>query len=662
MFQVDPIQPAPQQPSFPAASAPAAQQAPQQQAQPNQNQQGFPYQNPPKANMQFAQPPQQQPTQPHGSGYVPDFGGLFAAPMPIRRGSEQYQEFKKKITTAYEAVKDPDFKVTVLDLDRGAHPDLAFSALVVVAYFKPANPSDTLVVGYHILLLESTGERLKPYKETYKDVNYSKEFELQCPSEQALDKELMDMVSSAVSVQFPRADIRYVSATVVPDYFDNTDENRIYQLAFSTAHSISQELRTTVGAAGDINLPQLVGDTARLYVKIGFDRQTETDIVGAPVRSDVQVQFTTASQRGERYRSHNSRDREQTVSEVTGFIDLVPGPAQAQQPYAPPGYPMPLRGPMYAGRFIMTQLRSNFFYTPGGIALALATAFTVGGNESWVQGFMPAQTRPGELDMTDIGALNIDANINNEAGNFGTPISDTKNADFTLADIGKLMGTYAMRGLVFSIDVPVAGPQTWHTSFLRAVHTPTSPARGMFLGAVNLLTNNNFQNRFQPDWNVTTDVGNIVHLGYWFDSQRRRRDIRDFDLVAVCNILGRQSPGQIREWLNTFYAVHIPLEIRLANRWNMIMAMSGDTAVCTGMAERVTFSGAFVNAFAAAMADTKVQVSVQTPLSVSDFNYQRPSAGFINEALVTGTSVFAPTTYTNPGTNSYFAPSNYRWG
>ena len=150
---------------------------------------------------------------------------------------------------------------------------------------------------------------------------------------------------------------------------------------------------------------------------------------------------------------------------------------------------------------------------------------------------------------------------------------------------------------------------------------------------------------------------NRVHLGHWTDVKGSKRDIRDFDLLAVANLQGRTNPRQIREWAKTFVDPTQSLEVRLQKRKKMIEAMSDDTAVFTGFAERVTFHSAFLEALAKACYATGLPVTVTTPLSSSDLNYQRPVADFAGAAVMAPQSVFVP-----GGVGAAQGPRGYGYG
>lgn len=582
---------------------------------------------------------------------TPQFGGtMYGMVTPMNEGSEVFKLMSEKLKKKYEKPADPRWDIKLLELDRSIYSDLLFSALIVAVSLADRPKQG---VAYHILLIEGTGTKFEAYKDTVRDGYNNREVEFQAPTELALDKELVETAYQVMAKSYPNATLRFAGHTVLPTDFDIESDESIRRLAALISVAASSELISSLPTFTDLNITKLVPAGQKLMIDISFDNQAVQNFVNHPVRSNVQVAFKANRKSENRAARGNRPPQDWVASRIHGFLDLVPAPngGTVNTPYGP------MRTPPYVGRFIGTQVECGVSMTLGGVLMAMSTVFVMGASESWVQGFSPRQTRPGELDLTDIGPLNVDANINNEPTQFGSPIIDTKNADFGLSDVGKLMGMYVHKGLIFTFDCSIAGPDSFFLSPLRAAEHPA--ARKIILSSWDELTNHNFRKYFKEEMRITSGANELIHLGHWFDSQRVKRDIRDFDLTAVACYFGRTEPRMIREWQSTFYDRDTPREILMSKRWDMIRAMSNDTAVCTGMAERVTFTRDVVSAAMAAMHDTKIEVNVKTPLNSSEFNYQRPTAGFVADALVTGVQGFHAPSYGAAGTG--YAPSNFRW-
>lgn len=568
--------------------------------------------------------PEAQAQQARPTGFSFHQNGLFAAPISRGVGSEFYSKLRTNLTEVFKQAHE-DTEIALLDLDNVNEPALAFSAIIVAIRFKK---QADLGVAYHILLLEATGDKLQPRMENFN----GQQVENLLVTSDAMDEVLVAKAQERVRRAFERGPWLLCDGTVVPSNFNPDDKYACHALALNAGLACSTELSIRDPQFTDLNLANLATDSS-LNVNIGFNRTQIADAVGTPMRSDILINFASKKQgQQQRNASVNSGDREVKVSEVSGYVDLLWNPVAgaAFNPYNPVQQQNTQK---YAARLVMTNLASSFSYTPSSVLLALATALSLREDNNWIQTFRPLSTIGNEIDMTDIGALNIEANLMNEASGYGTRI-DTKSDSFKLEDLGQLIAALIQPGLIVSLDCPESGPQSWYLSVFAAASNGSPAATRVIYDAANTLTNGAFGKYFPQGTQMFVDTNNRVHMGYWTDRMGNKRDIRDIDHVAVCNLAGERNPQAIRDWSDTFLRTQYPLLQRLAARKRMISALTNETAVFTGFAQRVTFSAAFMDALSKGIRETNVPVRINTPLSGSDFNNQRGVAGFAGAALL----------------------------
>ena len=133
----------------------------------------------------------------------------------------------------------------------------------------------------------------------------------------------------------------------------------------------------------------------------------------------------------------------------------------------------------------------------------------------------------------------------------------------------------------------------------------------------------------------------------------------------MANLVGERNPAAMREWSDTFTRTDFSLNYRLALRKKMIYALTNETAEFTGWAQRVTFSGQFLEALFKGAQDAGLNLRVNTPLSASDFNNQRGVADFVGNALVTPGRVFNQAGnfgFQQQTSPSFIADANRNWG
>lgn len=569
---------------------------------------------------------QQQPNQPSWT-----FGtGLFAAPIARGVGSEYYAKLKTALFEVYKQT-DPSVEIQLLDLDNVNEPSLVFSALIVATRNKLRLETG---VAFHVLLLEATGEKIPPYFENY---NGSQVEVYRVPSD-AFDKELIDRALVRVQRAYPNARAFMVDGVVVPASFNPDNKYAVHSLALNAGLATNTELVIRSKDFQDFNLARRQQDN-NLNINIGFNRVQVENAVGEPMRSDVMIAFNSNRNNNQRNNQMvNSGDREVQISRISGFVDLlrVPPPnMQANSSMYGNYYTPQQQGPkqIFAPRLVITNLESTVSYTPASVVLSLATALSLNDNFNWMQAFRPQPTGRNEIDLTDIGALNIDANTMNDPSGFGVRV-DTKDNSFQLENLGQLISMMIQPGLIVSLDCPEFGPQSWYLSVFALAANGNTHAYDAVYAAAEELTNGNFGKAFPKGQPMFVDAGNRIHLGTWTDRNGNKRDIRDIDHLAVCNLVGERDAPVIRDWSNTFLNLQQPLLQRLAIRKKLISGLTGDTATFTGFAQRITFTQGFLSALQRGIAACGTTVNVTTPLNSSAFNDQRGVATFANSAMV----------------------------
>jgi hypothetical protein len=301
-----------------------------------------------------------------------------------------------------------------------------------------------------LLILEGTGDPIQPI---FESINNQQVKILRSTSD-AADPILFGKAEAKVRKAFPNAGAYFsVDATVIPASFNPDDKRAIHQIALNAGLSANTELEIHTPGFKDLNLASISNDSS-LIVNLGFNRQQIPDAVGRPMRCDVQINFASRkNNQNTRNMSPNSGDREARVSEVCAYVDLAWNPVQQSNAYNVFAPQVPQQTQKYVANMVITNLTSNYSYTPASVLMAMATAMSLANDNNWVQAFRPNATNRNEIDMCDIGALNIEANLMNEANGYGTRI-DTKEDTFKLQQLGQLINALIRPGVMVSLDCP----------------------------------------------------------------------------------------------------------------------------------------------------------------------------------------------------------------
>lgn len=589
------------------------------------------------------------------NGYQPSAlhfhsGALFGAPIPRGIGSEYYSKFKENLLHIFKSANG-GVDIQIKDLDKTTEIGLAYSAMIITLQHTH-NPG--LGVAYHTLVLEATGDKLAPVLSTVDNV----QFEVTRTCGYALDEVLYKKAEAIVVKAYPNVPVYMVDGCVIPHNFNPEDMYQMQQLALNAGLACGTELAIREADFRDVNLAVAKTDV-NLNIDVSFNKQQINDACGLPMRSDCMITFSSKNvSKGQTFGSVNSGSNELKLSELSAFVDLV---------YSPPENSIAnqfmqqqvLNVPKYSARMIITDVKSNYSYTAGSTLLAIATAFSL--RDNWVQAFKPVGFNDKEIDLGDIGSLNIEANLYNEPNGYGTYI-DTKTSDFRLEDLGQLVGAMVQPGLIISLDCPEVGPQSWYLSVFSSAASGVTSAIQAIYQAADTLTNGAFRNHFKIDQPMFVDTNNRIHNGYWKDRTGTVRDIRDIDYLAVCNLAGDRNPAIIRDWSDTIFRTNYDLNLRLSARKKMISSLTGETAVFTGFTQRVTFSAAFLNALAQSIIEVGLAIKVSTPLSGADIQNRRGIADFTKTAVMNPGASWVPASNGTAGHgNSGSQFNQFRW-
>lgn len=611
----------------------------------------------PQQAQQFQQatPPPVTPQPTATMGQWSFHGGMtFGAAMSPGMGSDALTKLQTSLNDIYKEAVFKNYEITLIPIDNTVDTALFYSAIVVCARIKAAMD---LGVGYHILILEATGDKPSPIMQTI----YQRQVEITRVSGDAMDEELHKRVLDKIQQQFPNVAYRMADACIVPVGFNPEDKNLVRKLAFNSSTAGMSELMLNRPDFQDYNLAYLSYDSI-LECKVVFSRESLENTVGEPMRSDIVVRFVSqknVQQDQRQMPSLHGGDREQQISLLSGFIDTVYAPLAptgGYNFYQPQQYNMPTQ--RYAARLIVTHIDSHMGFTPALDLLWLATAMAIRDDNNWVQALRPTPNSEG-IDLYDIGALNIDANMENSPAGYGSRISTKTDANFGLPELGRLITSLYRPGLIISMDVPECGPSTWYLSVFKEAAEGNPNAQRVILEAANTLTNGIFGKYFTPGKRIFVDLDNRIHLGYYIDSKGIKRDIRTIDYLAVANMIGDRDPASIRTWSDTFFRTEIPLVSRLATRKTMIEGLTQHNAVFTGYARRVTFSTEFMEDLVRSCIEAGLRVRISTPTSTADFNQQRGIGNFVNEALLAPGQSFMDRNYgysqaPNQGWNQHY--------
>lgn len=529
-----------------------------------------------QARPQFSARPEQQES---FAGMPPRFGIMSQFGASGNGGDffeKLYGKIQASVKRMVETSANLEEKYNVIKLLKQT-AGLNYSAVIV---------TETLggVTSAHILMVEKTGDYPEKLTETVGGIRYEL---IRTPAD-ALDEKYIAAAKQAVAAALKTdADgIVVVDGTLVPNEFDIESDAQVSDLINNTFNAVHAEICTRVRDFRGTDLSTLVREfrNGKFTVQLFFnsDDSTYFNQVGMPTRQDICVVLGYKLNSGKQNRSVNQGDDSITIVKTYGYIDFEFTGASVMNNM--------MTSQKFVPNFVITHVEASVAPTPDVVMLGVASVLALSDDGYWIQAFRPAVSRKGEFDFNDVGALNVEGNIEQSPTGYGKRY-DTKSKTAQPMEITKLIQALVRPNMMVSMDLPKAGPETWYTSIFRYIKQATNP------GALQRATE--FMNVASGGAYTGTDVpmflqtSNKIHGGF-YKTPNGFRDLRHLtSYLAVANYVTEtgQQPALLTQYTNTLYNTAIPNDLRAATRFQYINDMSKQSAVVKQMYDRVTFNG-----------------------------------------------------------------------
>ena len=584
--------------------------------------------------------------------------GIVNAPVSAGIGGEYFTKIRTTLGEIYKDLAE-GLEVSILSLNRQNFPQLRFSALIVACKMPSVNNQ---IVSYHTLILENTGEKLQPAHRQVDNQN----IQVNRVTSDAFDEVMQKMAHEAVLAEFSNLHAFPADAMVLPSHIDSTKKEILENVARNAALACVSVINSATDSFGELNLAYMDRD-CRFVIDVAFGNHQVTDVVGNPQRSSVLITYSSQLKNAQTMQNNtntvNVADSVARICELSGFLNPIWAPVDAQSgigfgSYINPNIPRPTQ--KFAAELVITAVRTDYATSPAAVLLALSSFLAMVDNDAWIQAFLPRPNQrtnslQDKVDITDIGALNITANLANETqyGGFGRPM-DISNMKGDLIEINKYIVALFRPGVIVSMDCPEAGPQSWYMSLFPAAASGDVDAYNQIYQAAQELTNNQFERFFKHGDAMFTNIVRVP-LGHYVVGDQVQ-DIRNIDYTAIANMY-QNNPSIIHEYSNTFVERPGVSSVRnLATREGIIRDALHQQCTIDGYAARVSFSDAFIRSLSSAIAECNLPVTVNTPLNADQLRTGTLAPSFVGNSLAHNTHTFST------GYASARPVQQYRWG
>jgi len=602
------------------------------------------------SNAQQSQGQQQQQFQDQGqgqsqqflSGFMPSFG--VSNPLSsFGSGGDVYEKLFEKIQQKIKYLNEEAKvveKYSVIKLLK-QNSGMNYSAVIV---------SETIsdITTAHVLMVEKTGDYPKPLTENIAGVRYEI---IRTPAD-ALDESYIKQAALAVAetLKVNPNSVIITDGTLVPNEFDVTSDVQVSELINNTFNAIVSEAAIRVSDYKGINIAQFL-DThknGKFNINLYFNGEDTNffDQTGQPVRQDVCISLSYKLNGGTNNKSINQGFDTFEIVKTYGYLDFeFVGPAMISGVMTPQ---------KYVPNFVITHIESQVAPTPDILMMGIASVLSLNEDLNWMQAFRPSNKQKGDVDFNDIGALNVEGNIENNVTGFGKKY-DTKAKTFTITELNKFIQTLVRPNILISIDIPKAGPETWYTSVFRYIKFNDDKGGIMRVNtAISTMTNGAYNHGGIPMFH---DISNKIHGGF-YRTKDGFKDVRHLtSYLGVANWYNdtNQAPAMISQYTNTLYNSSIPTELRAAQRRLIVDEMSKGTAVYKQYYDRLTFNANFLMNLVGSMKVAGFKPVFSNMGAVNDMFVRRSSADFSNAMLGAETRIMGD----NNQFGNFFMPYNY---
>ena len=535
----------------------------------------------------------------------------------------------------------------VITIDPAQYPNLRAAAVLLVALDQA-----TKRLGYHTALLEAGSTPLDAENVNLNGLTVLNERYFEQVYSPVYATVVMDIVKKSFPTFTTVNDLG--SASYFPKNFNWTVDSLVHSAAVTMLNHAICDVLHDRGDLTEINLTEL-GDQNRLQLRMSVGGEDTVSPVGRPQRSDLRIDVSLVSNNtgGQQSNDPNALPNSVLFARTAGFIDAIwRGPTQGGNAGWGQAQSTPQR---FLTRAVVTSGESTSLQ--GTESVLLSTLVPV---VSAMQGtnYFPYFRRGTVLPrLRDIGAINIEANLNNEPG-FGTYIDTSSQQTFGDVELGKLLSAVFYPETVISVDVETLGLTRAANEVLLSAANGNEAAQQEILRAANAITGGVFRQYYKGGAAVVQNE-EVILLGTW-DSEIGVRDLRDFDYLAVMNQVGRGNngvngqPSIGTEWARCTSDSSVPLVQRLSEQRRILRGLTSNTAVFTGTARRVTYTSDFVIAFTQALKAAKINVQLLAPGQGVDYQGTRPTFNWLDQAAYGGnaTAAFATQGYGNGNGNS----------
>lgn len=329
-------------------------------------------------------------------------------------------------------------------------------------------------------------------------------------------------------------------------------------------------------------------NAVRLTSKMDFNPPEALTSNGLPIRADISI--STALEAVQNFLTKDFTNPKLPLVTTDLYLDLAYMGNQNQN-FGFGGMPQfnPYQQSMYKTympRVVITNVDSQKVLSLELVVLGLISSTLLFNQQSWISGFRTKLTTSGGPGIRSIAAVGYEVSgLVDKPG----PV------DLAAVNLADLINTVCYDQLIYSMDVPEIGDNSYLLSVLIAAANNDRGAYNSLIAACNDLTGNLFGQMWQVGAPILVDDKCRIHNGYFF-FDNKAVDFRELDYLAILGLFGDRAMENVWSYANSFRPETATELQRLEERYRILQIAEGAGHMhLKGYSRRLTFTGAFIN-------------------------------------------------------------------
>lgn len=483
---------------------------------------------------------------------------------------------------------------------------------------------DGSVIYAYPMLIEAAGARLEPFTETgpngvpiVVDMPTSRYFDV---TMQAIAQQTI--LADAQSRNLCRnGEVRFIASVVIHSPVKLDSDDAIAPFVDSARAAVDAQVLLMAGAGtSPLQASMLADKGLQLAASHNITPgASDRDVFGTICAQDFRIDLKARPANRNQNNLHNV-DGDIVVSALRGYVDFAyhePDQMQKQMARMPgnmnniPGYDpyivITSMSPLGAATSTMDNLTTQL--------LALASISGIAGQQRWGSVF----TRAGSDKKTSIGALALehDPNFIQPANPQILPVS---------AGLAPVMGSdqfspleviqkWCHNTMVIALDIEQGGPMSWVQSIFAGAQ-PGSWAEAHIHKELNLFSNGIWDKIWDRRNPIIMPQQVEVHLGHYSDSDGSVRDVRTLDYLHML-AASKADAGVMIPYTEGFTPGRCD-RLAMHKKREIIKAYASNVEF-TGIATRVFFNTAFINALEQLLAACGLRITLEGLVDITGF-------------------------------------------